>query len=190
MISEDGGVGEIPWSLYKSYIDFNGGVLFVILILIAKIGWLFFNTISNIWITFWTENSYGEDNSFYINWLVGIGFAYGLFAFFRAFIFSFSSVRMSNIMHREMISNLLFSSLNEFFDRVPLGRILNRLSKDLNAVDSNFPSIAGNTLVFSFFLIGNTVTIIYCSTIWVIFPILIYLIASYFLKNYYMKPQR
>lgn len=89
-----------------------------------------------------------------------------------------------------MFSNLLFSSLNEFFDRVPLGRILNRLSKDLNAVDSNFPSVAGNVLVFLFFLIGNVIIIVYCSTVWVLLPILIYVICCYYLKNYYMKSQR
>lgn len=89
-----------------------------------------------------------------------------------------------------MISNLLFSSLNEFFDRVPLGRILNRLSKDLNAIDSNFPAVCGNMLVFAFFLLGNVIVIVYCSTFWVLFPILIFLISCYYLKNYYMKPQR
>ena len=190
MISEDSGVGEIPWTLYKSYLDFNGGTIFIIGILIAKTGWLFLNTIFNIWLTFWTENSLNKDDYFYINWYVAIGVAYGIFAFFRALIFSFSNVRMSKHIHKEMISNLLFSSLNEFFDRVPLGRILNRLSKDLNVVDANFPSVSGNVLVFLFFLIGNTITIVYCSTIWVLFPILIYVVCCYFLKNYYMKPQR
>lgn len=183
-------MGEIPWSLYKSYLDFNGGTIFIVGILFAKTGWLFLNTIFNIWLTFWTENSLDKDDQFYINWYLSIGVAYGIFAFFRAFIFSFSNVRMSKHMHKEMISNLLFSSLNEFFDRVPLGRILNRLSKDLNVVDANFPSVTGNVLVFLFFLIGNTIIIVYCSTVWVLFPILIYVVCCYYLKNYYMKPQR
>jgi ABC-type multidrug transport system fused ATPase/permease subunit len=190
MISEDSGVGEIPWSLYKSYIDFNGGTLFTVAILVIKFCWLFLNTIFNIWLTYWTEDSFDKDDHFYINWYVAIGVAYGVFAFFRALAFTFSNVRMSKHMHKEMISNLLFSSLNEFFDRVPLGRILNRLSKDMNAVDSNFPSVSGNVLVFMFFLLGNTIIVVYCSTIWVLFPILIYMICCYFLKNYYMKPQR
>ena len=113
-----------------------------------------------------------------------------MFAFFRALVFAFSNVKMSSYIHKEMISNLLFSSLNEFFDRVPLGRILNRLSKDLNAVDSNFPSVFGNVLVFSFLLLGNIIVIVYCSVVWVLIPILIYLISCYYLKSYYMKPQR
>lgn len=64
------------------------------------------------------------------------------------------------------------------------------MSKDLNAVDSNFPAVAGNVLVFLFFLIGNVLIIVYCSTVWVLFPVLVYVICCYYLKNYYMKPQR
>lgn len=190
MISEDTGVGEIPWTLYKAYFDFNGGMIFVVGVLIVKTIWVFLQVMFNIWLTFWTNDTFGRTDKFYINWYVGIGVVYGVSAFLRALIFAFSNVRMSKHMHKEMISNLLFSPLNEFFDRVPLGRILNRLSKDLNAVDANFPSVTGNVLVFLFFLIGNAIVIIYCSTIWVAFPIIIYVVCCYFLKNYYMKPQR
>jgi ATP-binding cassette subfamily C (CFTR/MRP) protein 1 len=97
---------------------------------------------------------------------------------------------MSYVMHKEMISNLLFSSLNEFFDRVSLGGILNRLSKDLNAIDANLSSVYANVFVFAFFLLGNILVIVYCSTALVFVLIFIFLISCYFLKNYYMKPQR
>jgi hypothetical protein len=78
----------------------------------SKFGWLFLNTLFNIWLTFWTEDSFGKSDHFYINWYLIIGIAYGFFAFFRALVFAFSNVRMSSYMHKEMISNLLFSSLN------------------------------------------------------------------------------
>lgn len=89
-----------------------------------------------------------------------------------------------------MLSNLLFSPLNEFFDRVPLGRILNRLSKDLNTVDANLLVILANYMVFLFFLITNVVVIVYCTKVWVLFPILAFLIGILLLKNYYMKPNK
>lgn len=89
-----------------------------------------------------------------------------------------------------MLSNLLFSPLNEFFDRVPLGRILNRLSKDLNTVDANLLVILANYMVFLFFLITNVVVIVYCTKVWVLFPILAFLIGIVLLKNYYMKPNK
>ncbi len=78
----------------------------------AKLGFLAANTFFNIWLTFWTENTYNKDDHFYINIYLLLGFIYGIFAFCRALIFAFSNVRMSAYMHKEMFSNLLFSSLN------------------------------------------------------------------------------
>lgn len=34
-----------------------------------------------------------------------------------------------------MSLNLLYAPINEFFERIPLGRIYNRLSKDLAVMD-------------------------------------------------------
>lgn len=90
-----------------------------------------------------------------------------------------------------MISNLLFSSLNEFFDRVPLGRIFNRLSKDLNTVDVTLPGLFNNTLVFIFFLVNNMVVMFVIAPIYVFLPMMVvFLILCHILRSYIIKPQR
>jgi len=71
-----------------------------------------------------------------------------------------------------------------------MGRIMNRLSKDLNAVDSNIPVAFSSFLVFLFFLICNIVVIVYCTSIWILFPIIAFLLGITLLKNYYMKPSK
>lgn len=115
---------------------------------------------------------------------------YGIFAFFRAIILAISSPKMSEIIHESMMSNLLFSPLNEFFDRVPLGRILNRLSKDINSVDATLAVLFSNVLVFLFFMIGNIIIMVKTATAWILIPITAYLIGINLLKGYYMKPNR
>lgn len=50
-----------------------------------------------------------------------------------------------------MILSLLFAPLNEFFERVPLGRIYNRLSKDLSVIDLDVAFSVGMSIL-SFFL--------------------------------------
>jgi ABC-type multidrug transport system fused ATPase/permease subunit len=90
-----------------------------------------------------------------------------------------------------MISNLLFSSLNEFFDRVPLGRIFNRLSKDLNAVDMNIAGGFNSTMVFTFFLANTIVVMNIIAPVYIYIPIIIlYLAVCHFLKEYYSKPAK
>ena len=39
--------------------------------------------------------------------------------------------RQSREVHSKMIKGLLYASLSNFFNRVPTGRIMNRLTKDL-----------------------------------------------------------
>ena len=98
---------------------------------------------------------------------------------------------MSNLIHESMISNLLFSSLNEFFDRVPLGRIFNRLSKDMSSVDLNVSNYFGNSCVFAFFLGSNIIVISVMAPIYVFWPVIIvYLIICHFLRMYYSKPAK
>jgi ABC-type multidrug transport system fused ATPase/permease subunit len=159
---------------------------------------MFFNAVTNIWITYWTElpednqpNEEGYTYTHYLNFYILFGVLYGTFAFFRAILIAVASPKMSLVIHEAMISNLLFSSLNEFFDRVPLGRILNRLSKDMNSIDTNLPALFANSLVFIFFLLTNFLIILYCAQIWIFLPILVgYLIACYMLKNFYIKSSK
>jgi ATP-binding cassette subfamily C (CFTR/MRP) protein 1 len=190
MMAEESG-GDAGWGLYQSYAQYNGGTIWIVGILFSMFGWMIFNTCFNIWLSVWTEDTEGVHNEgYYVGYYAMFGVIYGVFAFFRALVLALSTPKMSATIHESMISNLLFSPLNEFFDRVPLGRILNRLSKDLNSVDANLPVVFANFLVFLFFLICNIVVILYCTSIWIFFPIAAFLVGIMLLKNYYMKPNR
>lgn len=59
----------------------------------------------------------------------------------RAASLFLKSIVTSRKLHSDMIRSLIFAPINMFFDRVPIGRILNRLSKDLSLVDNDFPFI-------------------------------------------------
>ncbi len=47
-----------------------------------------------------------------------------------------ANLRMSKEVNFMMTFKLIHASVNKFFDRVPLGRILNRFLKDVDVVDS------------------------------------------------------
>lgn len=73
-----------------------------------------------------------------------------------------------------MVSCLLFAPLNEFFDRIPLGRILNRFTKDLDVIDNDI-CWAYTFLSIAIMNIFNTTIInMYSST-----PYTFFLIAGY-----------
>jgi len=46
---------------------------------------------------------------------------------------------VSKKLHTDMFSRIIRAPINLFFDRVPIGRLLNRFSSDLNVVDLAMP---------------------------------------------------
>lgn len=119
-----------------------------------------------------------------------ISISYGIFAFIRAVICLSGSVRESRITHREMISALIFAPLNEFFERVPLGRILNIVSKDLQVLDAEIGYTIGSFMVYVFSTIGDTSLCVYSSSIYVLIPIFLFLFICKVMRSYYMNAQR
>lgn len=71
-----------------------------------------------------------------------------------------------------------------------MGRILNRLSKDLREVDETIGVTLGSMLVNVFCLIASLTMCIYGSTPWMLIPIIITGFACIKIKDYYLKTQR
>ncbi len=49
----------------------------------------------------------------------------------RAYVLIIGGIKCGGKMHKKITKSLFYASLNKFYNRVPLGRIVNRLSKDL-----------------------------------------------------------
>lgn len=91
---------------------------------------------SNIMIQLWTENTAANNNSnahngHYLMWYTIISLNVGTFVFVRLTVVYIANYLMVKKLHKGMVSRLIYASINNFFDRIPIGRILNRLSKDL-----------------------------------------------------------
>jgi ABC-type multidrug transport system fused ATPase/permease subunit len=54
---------------------------------------------------------------------------------FRAYTLVIGGIKLGSTTHKKIIKALLYTSLNDFYNRVPTGRIINRLTKDMREVD-------------------------------------------------------
>lgn len=100
-----------------------------------------------------------------------------------------AGARQGYIVHTKMIKALLYASLGNFFNRVPVGRIVNRLTKDLRELDEVIGFKIGNLLLDFFRLIGDISICIYASTPLVLIPLLFISYLSHRVRKYYMKSQ-
>ena len=69
----------------------------------------------------------------------GLGLLQALFVLFGAFTLAIGGIFASKMLHDKMLSSIMRAPMS-FFDTTPLGRILNRFSKDVYTIDETIPS--------------------------------------------------
>ncbi|TDL20293.1 multidrug resistance-associated ABC transporter [Rickenella mellea] len=167
MSEEERNRGSVPWSVYRKYLKYAGGVFwapFIILLLTLMQGASVGN---NLFLGYWTARSIphfaqGE----YIAVYASLGVAQAVFSFCASFTFSLVGLYASLRLFKAALGGVLRSPVS-FFDTTPMGRIVSRLSKDQDTLDtqlsmtlyqflSTFSSVIGTVaLVFyTFPLLG------------------------------------
>ena len=91
-----------------------------------------------------------------------------------ALIFALMSVHSSRILHARMLANIMRSPMM-FFDTTPIGRILNRFSRDMETVDGLLPFTIRSFLSTFFNVVATVVIITYSTPIFlsVVIPLLV-----------------
>lgn len=87
----------------------------------------------------------GHSVSYYICIYALIGVVFALFSTFKEYIIFMAGVRAS----RQLFQDLLHSVLNartRFFDSTPVGRIMNRFSKDMEGVDQDLSPVGAGVV--------------------------------------------
>ena len=112
--------------------------------------------------------------------LVGAAF---IFAIVRAYIFLLTSLRCSERLHDKMVIAILQAPLL-FFDTNPVGRILNRFSKDVGCMDELLPKTFLLSLQLVLFLLA-AILVPAVANFWVLIIIApLTLMGVYIVRNY------
>ncbi|KAI9345493.1 P-loop containing nucleoside triphosphate hydrolase protein [Zopfochytrium polystomum] len=90
---------------------------------------------ASLWLTWWAQGrvkDVGVEGC--VGWFVGLGVVQGVALVIWNALVIFSSYKASKFYHEAALSRLVRAPMS-FFDSQPVGRILNRFSKDIEAVD-------------------------------------------------------
>lgn len=121
--------------VYKAFIRASGhlayGFVPIILLLVAQGA----NTLTSQWLSFWTANKFHLSREDYIGIYVGIAVAQALLFFVFGAMMSILGGRASRDMVFRATSKVMAAPL-AFHDTQPLGRIINRLSRDAEVMDN------------------------------------------------------
>ena len=108
----------------------------------------------------------------------------------RAYTLVIGGIKCGSTVHKKITKALLYASLNKFYNRVPQGRIMNRLSKDMREVDETIGYAVGSFIACFFGLLGTLIICVYGSTYLIILPMILVLYLSNRIRVYYMNTQR
>ncbi|XP_066255316.1 probable multidrug resistance-associated protein lethal(2)03659 isoform X2 [Euwallacea similis] len=213
MQQEVRGVGTISWDIYKSYI-FSGGHWCKILALI--LGFVLSQitaSLTDYFQSFWvnleqqrkeaaiTNSTSAQDpgsstpfwgtfltepNCLYI-YTVLIALTVTL-TLTRSFTFYRFTIKASLRLHNNMFNKIVYATMR-FFHTNPSGRILNRFSSDMGAIDEQLPLIFLETVQIAF-LVAATIVIIGTLNPWMYLPTVIMIVIFYILRIIYLKTSR
>ena len=143
----------------------------------------------DVWLSYLTKMSwkYQHDVTTLRVYAILVSAAF-VFAAIRACAFFHVSLRSSKILHDKMITRLLHAPVL-FFDTNPAGRILNRCSKDIGAIDELLPKTflsAAQLLLFVF----TAALLPSFTNFWLFLVFLPIFVTFVFLAWYYLNSSR
>ncbi|XP_046989234.1 ATP-binding cassette sub-family C member 4-like [Schistocerca americana] len=128
------------------------------------------------------------DTDTYIFIYIGIIAALFLIAFTRSFVFYNICMSCSKQLHNTMFKNLLRTPMR-FFNLNPSGRILNRFSKDMGAIDELLPKAILDAAQIIMLVLGSLIVAV--SVNWVyILPIVAMGALFWFVRKVYLRASK
>jgi ATP-binding cassette subfamily C (CFTR/MRP) protein 1 len=155
MTEEERERGAVDSSTYVSYFaaavkdSYWGGVALVCGIMFMFALGQVARVISDMWVGQWAIHGIQTGKTvdkFYMHWYIVLVIGTVVLAVVRGACFVAACMGASRNMHDMLLLRILRAPINTYFDVTPLGRIINKFSKDLDNMDSLLPDFFVNNL--------------------------------------------
>ena len=188
--------GNVSFLIYKYYAK-KYGILGAIFTIFGMIFYQGSNIGTNYWLSFWSENSlnetcYQEEDPNCTDFYLGIYGVFGVGQMLGTILLSLtillSALNASKSMHNAMLNCIVRGPMS-FFDTTPVGRIVNRFTKDVEICDNTL----GGTLrgwtscVANFFGCVILIIVVFPFFTFVIVPMMV---LFYFIQKVYVSTSR
>ena len=138
MTVEDRETGSVDIKAYTSLIRATGGYLVVIGIVILFASCEAIALMSSWWLTQWSQYGTAKNVWFYYGCYCALNISVLMALFIRELRCRICLWLAGKTLFKDLLRSVMYSPL-AFFDTTPLGRITNRLSKDVYTVDEQLP---------------------------------------------------
>nr|XP_032836176.1 multidrug resistance-associated protein 4 [Petromyzon marinus] len=200
--------GNVGFSVYKRYFRAGASIAMLLLLLAVNVGATVLYVLQDWWLSYWATqqevvmkwNATGTlnetagpqpdplDLSYYIGIYAGVTLGVVLLGMARCLLFLKVLVTASRVLHNRMFSSVLRAPVY-FYDVNPIGRVLNRFSKDIGQMDDLLPITFLDFAQTSLQIVG-AMSVAVGVVPWVMIPVVPLLVVFFLLRRYYLLTAR
>ncbi|XP_007942203.1 ATP-binding cassette sub-family C member 4 [Orycteropus afer afer] len=194
--------GKVGLKAYKNYFAAGAHWLIIIFLVLLNAAALVSYILQDWWLSYWaneqsalnvTVNGKGNvtetlDLNWYLGIYSGLTVATVLFGIARSLLVFYILVNSSQTLHNKMFESILKAPVL-FFDRNPIGRILNRFSKDIGHMDDLLP-LTFLDFIQTFLQVVGVVAVAVAVIPWVAIPLIPLAIVFFILRRYFLETSR
>jgi len=191
MSSEERATGSVALGVYFLYLK-SWTVMISTLCIAMYILNQAASIIQSLWLTYWTDQDDAADDykglGFYLGIYAGLGGAFAVIILVRNILIVLGSLKSSRDLHNNMLHRVMRAPMS-FFDTTPIGRVLNRFSKDVYVIDEVLPNLMG--MFFSAVLVTLGIVVVICISTPFFMLLLIPIGGAFvFVQQYYIRSSR
>ncbi|XP_029302444.1 multidrug resistance-associated protein 4-like isoform X2 [Cottoperca gobio] len=217
VVEESRAEGNIGVSLYVKYLKAGASVTVLLLVILINILAQVAYIMQDWWLAHWadeqgklndvvqnvTAEQNGQnvtaeqngrnvtaelDTTFYLGIYGGLTAATVIFGFIRNMALFNVLVKSAQSLHNRMFNAILGTPVR-FFDVNPIGRVLNRFSKDIGQLDSNMPWTFVD-FIQVFLQILGVIAVAVSVIPWILIPVVPLLLFFLYLRRYFLRTSR
>lgn len=192
MTIEESAKGSVDKSVYWTYAKSCSAVGVGLLLLFQIIAQAS-QVSSSLWLKYWSDQNQKSGSNdrvwVYLGIYAAIGWSSVIFTVLQTLVlWVFCAIRSAKFLHADMLTGVLRSPMS-FFDTTPLGRIINRFSKDQHTIDEVLPRTFSAYFRVLFSVISTVCVISYSTPpfMFLIVPLIFIYMA---IQKYYLQTSR
>lgn len=186
--------GRVKWRVYFAYFGAIG-VAWMVPIVVMNLASQAFSLGSNVWLTAWSNDAPMPDGSqdlakrdLRLGVYGALGLAQGVTILFGSLTLSLGSLKGAMLLHNGLLHNILRSPMS-FFDTTPLGRIVNRFSKDVDTMDLAIPMTVRSWLMCFLQVVSTLIIITMTTPIFLVVAVPVF-VLYYLIQAFYVATSR
>ena len=135
---EDQATRSVSWSVYGSLFTSSNSIFLAVLCIPSLLVGSGSMVFTQLWLAWWSANRFNLAENSYIGIYVSLASAQVLFLYVFGVLLGLCCTRSSKLLLNKAVLRLLHAPI-WFFDTTPLGRHVNRVSSDVEAMDYHLP---------------------------------------------------